>query len=60
MDHAKRVDLYKKIQQIFIDRGPVIVPYFEKSVVATAPKVKGLVVHPDFSRSTMRSVYIEG
>jgi len=60
MDHAKRVDLYKKIQQIFIDRGPIIVPYFEKSVVATAPKVKGLVVHPDFSRSTMRSVYIEG
>ncbi len=60
MDHAKRVDLYKKIQQIFIDRGPIIVPYFEKSVVATAPKVKGLVVHPDYSRSTMRSVYLEG
>ena len=60
MDHAKRIDLYKKIQQIFIDRGPIIVPYFEKSVVATAPKIKGLVVHPDYSRSTMRSVYIEG
>jgi len=60
MDHAKRVDLYKKIQQIFIDRGPIIVPYFEQAVVATSPKVKGLNVHPDFSRSTMRSVYIEG
>ena len=60
MDHAKRVDLYKKIQQIFIDRGPIIVPYFEKSIVATLPTVKGVAVHPDYSRSTMRSVYIEG
>ena len=58
MDHAKRVDLYKKIQQIFIDRGPIVVPFFQKSVVATAPNVKGLVVHPDYSRSTMRSVYL--
>ena len=60
MDHAKRVDLYKKIQQILIDRGPVIVPYFEKTVSAALPKVKGLVIHPDAARSTMRSVYIEG
>jgi peptide/nickel transport system substrate-binding protein len=59
MDHAKRVDLYKKIQQIFIDRGSIIVPYFEKSVVATAANIKGLEVHPDYSRSTMRSVYIQ-
>jgi hypothetical protein len=36
------------------------VPYFEQSVVATSPKVKGLAVHPDYARSTMRSVYIEG
>jgi peptide/nickel transport system substrate-binding protein len=60
MDRAKRVELYRKIQQIFMDRGPIIVPYFEKSIVATSPKVKGLAVHPDYSRSTMRSVYIEG
>lgn len=60
MDHAKRVELYKKIQRIFVDRGPIIVPYFEKSIVAILPKVKGVAVHPDYSRSTMRSVYIEG
>lgn len=59
MDQAKRVDLYKKIQQIFIDRAPVIIPYFEKTVVATSPKVKGLEVHADYPRSTMRSVYME-
>ncbi|MGE5618343.1 MAG: ABC transporter substrate-binding protein [Sphingomonadaceae bacterium] len=60
MDQQKRIELYKKIQQIFIERGPIIVPYFEKSVVGIAPNVKGLAVHPDFARSTMRSVYIEG
>jgi len=59
IDHAKRADLYKKIQQIFIDRGPIIVPYFETTVVATSPKVKGLVVHSDGPRSTMRTVYLE-
>ena len=59
LDRAKRADLYKRIQQIFIDRGPIIMPYFERTVVATSPKVKGVVVHPDFPRSTMRAVYIE-
>ncbi|MHB1006168.1 MAG: ABC transporter substrate-binding protein [Chloroflexota bacterium] len=58
LDRAKRADIYKKIQQIFIDRGPIIVPYFERTVVATSQQVKGVVVHPDFPRSTMRSVWI--
>ncbi|MCL4464593.1 MAG: ABC transporter substrate-binding protein [Chloroflexi bacterium] len=60
LDRAKRAELYKQIQQIFIDRGPIIVPYFETTIAATNPKVKGLVVHADFPRSTMRSVFIEG
>jgi peptide/nickel transport system substrate-binding protein len=60
MDRAKRAEIYKKIQQIFVDRGPIIVPYFETTIVATNPKVKGLTVHADFPRSTMRSVYFEG
>ncbi|MDA8216578.1 MAG: hypothetical protein M0Z94_03075, partial [Dehalococcoidales bacterium] len=59
-DTAKRANLYKQIQQIFIDRGPIIVPYFEETIAATAPNVKGLAVHPDYPRSTMRTVYIEG
>ncbi|MHB1416782.1 MAG: ABC transporter substrate-binding protein [Chloroflexota bacterium] len=60
LDTTKRADLYKQIQQIFIDRGPIIVPYFEETIAATAPNVKGLAVHPDYPRSTMRTVYIEG
>lgn len=60
LDRAKRAAIYKEIQRIFIERGPIIVPYFERTVVATSAKVKGLVVHPDFPRSTMRNVYLEG
>ena len=59
LDRAKRADLYKQIQRIFIERGPIIVPYFERTVVATSPQVRGLTVHPDFPRSTMRTVYFE-
>ncbi len=29
LDRTKRVALYKQAQQIMIDRGPVIVPFFE-------------------------------
>ncbi|MHB1130979.1 MAG: ABC transporter substrate-binding protein [Chloroflexota bacterium] len=58
LDRAKRAETYKKIQQIFIERGPLIVPYFEATIGATTPNVKGLVLHPDFPRSTMRTVSI--
>jgi peptide/nickel transport system substrate-binding protein len=59
LDQAKRVELYQQIQRIFIERGPIIVPYFENLAVATANRVKGVEVHPDYPRTTMRSVYLE-
>jgi peptide/nickel transport system substrate-binding protein len=60
LDRAKRAQIYKDIQRIFMERGPLVVPFHERTVVATNPKVKGLVVHPDFPRSTMRTVWLEG
>jgi peptide/nickel transport system substrate-binding protein len=42
-DHAKRADLYKQIQQIFIDRGPIIVPFFGDNLWAASKKLQGLV-----------------
>ncbi len=59
LDRAKRAQIYQDIQRIFIERGPIIVPYFERTVVAVSPQTKGLVVHPDFPRSTMRTVYLQ-
>ncbi len=42
IDRAKRADLYKKIQQIFIDRGPVIIPFFGNNLWGASAKLKGL------------------
>lgn len=42
-DRAKRAELYKKIQQIMIDRGPVLIPFFSNSLWAASSKLKGIV-----------------
>jgi peptide/nickel transport system substrate-binding protein len=42
MDPAKRADDYRQIQQIFIDRGPVIIPFFKNNMWAASSKLKGL------------------
>jgi peptide/nickel transport system substrate-binding protein len=44
MDHATRVELYHKIQQIFMERGGIIVPFFQKSVLAYRINVKPSIV----------------
>ena len=36
LDRTKRVDLYKQAQQILIERGPVIVPFFETAAAGTS------------------------
>ena len=41
-DLAKRADLYKQIQQIFIDRGPIIVPFFANNLWAASAQLDGL------------------
>lgn len=60
MDRAKRAEIYKKIQQIFIDRGPVIIPFFGNNLWATNAKLKGL--QPTSYLGTaldLRTVYFE-
>jgi peptide/nickel transport system substrate-binding protein len=42
VDPVKRAALYKTAQQILIDRGPVIVTDFEKSVAGASSKVEGV------------------
>jgi peptide/nickel transport system substrate-binding protein len=34
MDHARRVELYHKVQQILMERGGVIVPFFQNGLLA--------------------------
>jgi peptide/nickel transport system substrate-binding protein len=43
IDRAKRAEIYKEIQRIFIERGPILVPFFNNSLWGATRKLKGLV-----------------
>ena len=43
IDRAKRAEIYKEIQRIFIERGPVLVPFFSNSLWGAKKKLKGIV-----------------
>ncbi|ACN17473.1 ABC-type dipeptide transport system; periplasmatic component [Desulforapulum autotrophicum HRM2] len=47
----KRTELYHKLQRILIDRGPVIVPYFEKAVVGVSKNLNGVELPSDWART---------
>ncbi len=42
-DRAKRAEIYKDIQKIFMERGPIIVPFFSNSLWGASKKLKGIV-----------------
>ena len=58
LDRAKRAALYKQAQQILIDRGPVIVPFFETAAAGTSANLEGVVIAPDWSRTMFRAAYL--
>jgi len=51
MDAAKRIELYHQLQNILIERGPVIVPYFEKAVVGVSANLEGVEIPSDWARA---------
>ncbi len=57
LDRAKRADLYKKAQSILIERGPVIVPFFETAAAGVSAAVDGIALAPDWSRTLFRTAY---
>lgn len=59
MDKAKRAALYKQAQQILIDRGPVIVTYFEKAVAGLSAKLEGVVLASDWARTRFTNAYFK-
>ena len=60
MDRAKRAELYKQIQQIFIDRGPIIVPFFANNLWGASAKLKGLKPTSYLGTALdLRTVYFE-
>ena len=45
-DLERRKALYKKAQQLMIDEGAVIIPYFQPVLTALRKRVQGFMPHP--------------
>ena len=58
LDRTKRIALYKQAQQIMIERGPVIVPFFETAAAGASAKLAGVTLAPDWSRTLFRTAYL--
>lgn len=58
MDFDRRVELYKQAQEIMIQRGPVIVPYFESGVAGASAELRGVQLATDWARTLFTSAYL--
>lgn len=59
MDFDKRVEAYHKVQEIFIERGPIIVPAFSESAWVANKDVKGVKGHFVEIAVDFSSVYLD-
>ncbi|MDE2776369.1 MAG: ABC transporter substrate-binding protein [Chloroflexota bacterium] len=55
LDQAKRTAAYKEIQQILLDEGPIIVPYFFAAFMVLAGNISGLNLHPFAGRTNFNT-----
>ena len=51
LDEEARTAAYKEIQQLFLDEGPIIVPYYYATFMVMASHVSGVVMHPFAGRT---------
>jgi len=51
LDQEARTAAYKEIQRMFLDEGPIVVPYFYASFMVMASHVSGVELHPFPSRT---------
>ena len=56
LDETERVDAYKAIQRILIERGPVIIPYFYTQLAAIRDTFQGFELKSFSGRSDVRGV----
>ena len=53
LDQEARTAAYKDIQRLFLDEGPIIVPYFYASFMVMASHVSGVELHPFSGRTPL-------
>lgn len=58
-DLEERSKVYDRISRIFLEEGPVLIPYFRPVIGAHANKVKGIRMHSFPGRTDFRQVSIE-
>ena len=59
MHEGRRVGLYHQAQEILIERGPLIVPYFVKAVAGVRSDLQGVSLASDWPRTRFRDAYFE-
>ncbi|MCL4246975.1 MAG: ABC transporter substrate-binding protein [Anaerolineae bacterium] len=59
-DQDARRAIYAQVSQIFLERGPIIVPYFAPLFGATSGRVQGLEMAPFVGLTDLRSVSLSG
>ena len=58
LDQAARTAAYKEIQQILLDEGPIIVPYFFAAFMVLGGNVSGVALHPFAGRTNFNMAVI--
>ena len=57
-DQAERTAAYKEIQQILLDEGPIIVPYFFAAFMVLAGNISGVNMHPFAGRTNFNTAVV--
>jgi peptide/nickel transport system substrate-binding protein len=58
LDAAARAEAYREIQQIMLERGPIIIPYFFPQFMVTAANVGGIALHPFAGRTNFNNAVL--
>lgn len=58
LDQTERTAAYKEIQQILLDEGPIIVPYFFAAFMVLAGDISGLNLHPFAGRTNFNTAEV--
>ena len=58
LDQAERTAAYKEIQQILLDEGPIIVPYFFAAFMVLSGDISGVTLHPFAGRTNFNTAEV--
>ena len=58
LDQEARTAAYKEIQQILLDEGPIIVPYFFAAFMVLSGNIAGVTLHPFAGRTNFNTAVV--